>query len=376
MLASFGLIGLLVLAILAVSMIAVFGLIKPVEKTLAVSQLPDATFAASPTGEVAGFAGTLVVNQALVNPTPVVQIVITGTPTAEPTKSTIGQGKWIAFSSDRADGATFQIWLIQIGLNNEGKPVSLQQKQLTNSSGNKTHAAWSPDGKFLLFSAPAVDVANGLDIWRIAVDGGEVADLSNRKGDDLFAAWSPDGKLISYTNNGRADGILQLYLMDATGGNHQRISTDYEESQGIWPPNMQSLFYVIRASDNHYFYQRAGQSEYKTPQPFDNNEVFGRLGQVTDPAFSPDGTLLVYTRSKGHDQRIGVAEYQSKGAAFNLITSTGKDFDPTWAPDGKWIAFTSERDGNPEIYIMSSAGLIQTNVSQSSAREMYPAWQP
>jgi len=376
MLASFGIIGLLVIAILVVSVIAVFGLLKPIEKTLEVSQLPVVTLTSTPTGQVAGFSETLVVNKALVNPTPGTQIEITETPAAKPTRTKIGLGKWIAFSSDRADGTNFQIWLIQIGLNNEGKPVALQQKQLTVSPGNKTHAAWSPDGKFLLFSAPAVDKVNGLDVWRIAVDGGEAVDISNRKGDDLFAAWSPDAKLISFTNNSRADGILQLYLMEATGDNQQRISTDYEEAQGIWPPNMQSLFYVITASNNHYFYQRASQSEYKTPQPFDNNQVFGRLGQVTDPAFSPDGTLLVYTRSKGRDQRIGVAEYQSKGAAFNLITSTGKDFDPTWSPDGKWVAFTSERDGNPEIFIMSSAGLIQTNVSQSSAREMYPAWQP
>ena len=176
-------------------------------------------------------------------------------------------------------------------------------------------------GMSILYSAPSTEKANGLDIWQISIDGGEAVDLSNRKGDDLFAAWSPQGNLISYTNNGREDGILQLYLMDSSGGNQQRISTDYEETQGIWPPDMQSLFYVITASDNHYFYQRASKTEYKTPQPYDANEVFGRLGQVTDPAFSPDGSLIAYTRSKGREQRIGVANYQSKGADFNLITS-------------------------------------------------------
>lgn len=376
MLASFGLIGLLVIAILGVSLIAIFGLLKPVDKTMPANSYPDTTLSITPEIEVAGFAETQAARPSLIHQTPLAQKETAATSVIEPTIAMLASGKWIAFSSDRADGSTLQIWLMQIGLNNEGKPVELQQKQLTTTPGNKTQAAWSPDGKFLLYSAPSVEKTNGLDIWRIPIDGGEAVDLSNRKGDDLFAAWSPDGKLINYSNSGRDDGILQLFMMDSNGGNQQRISTDYEESQGIWSPDMRMLFYVISASDNHYFYQRSLQGEYKTPQPYDNSQVFGRLGQVADPAFSPDGTLLAFTRFSGRDQRIGVAEYQSKGAVFTLITKTGKDYDPAWSPDGKWITFTSERDGNPEIYLMSSAGLIQTNVSQSASRDLYPVWQP
>jgi TolB protein len=303
-------------------------------------------------------------------------IELTQSPTQKPTEVLLASGKWLAFSSDRGEDKTFQIWLMQVALNNEGKPVAVHQKQLTNSPGHKIHPAWSPDGTSILFSAPSTEKVNGMDIWRISVDGGEAVDLSNRKGDDLFASWAPLGNLISFTNNGRDDGVSQLFLMDATGANQRRVSLDYEESQGVWPPDMNYLLYVIRASDNNYFYQRATHSEFKTPQPYDPSQIFGRLGQVTDPAFSPDGGLLAYTRLKGSEKRIGVVEVQSKGANVNLLTTTGKDFDPAWSPDGKWMAFTSDRDGNSDIYIMSSAGLLQTNVSQSPARDLYPAWQP
>jgi serine/threonine protein kinase len=376
MLAAIGLIILLVIAILGMSIIAAFKLAKPIG---VLTELNTPSIAGPITGVTVEKTLPIPTEnavQAAAEFTPVLEAEITKTPIQKPTPVLIASGKWIAFSSDRADNKILQIWMMQAGLNNEGKPISLQQKQLTNSEGNKTYPAWSPDGKTLLFSAPSLEKINGLDIWKISAGGGEAVDLTNRKGDDLFAFWSPAGDLISFTNNGRDDGIHQLFFMDSTGGKQQRVSLDYEESQGIWPPDMQALFYVIKASDNNYFYQRASQSEYKTPQPYDPSQVFGRLGQVTDPAFSPDGLLLAYTRTKGSERSIGVLDFPSKGANTNLITKTGKDYDPAWSPDGKWIAFSSERDGNSEIYVMSSAGLIQTNVSLSPGKDLFPAWQP
>ncbi len=296
----------------------------------------------------------------------------------ESTQALVAGGKWLVYSSNQADGDTLQLWLMQIGLNNQGKPMAISTRQLTYDTGDKIQAAWAPDGKSVLFTAPAADgdKSNGLDIWQISVEGGVSKDLTNRKGDDIFPAWSPDGTTICFTNKEREDSIRQIYTMDASGENQLRISTDYEESQGIWSKNMQSLFYVRTVNQNDYFFQRPKNNEYKTTRQYDKNQVYGRFGQVTDPAFSSDGTLLAFTRTKGRDRRIGIADYSSEGAVFSLITKTGLDYDPTWSTDGKWVAFTSERDGLPQIYIMTSAGLIQTGVSPKTATESYPAWQP
>lgn len=300
------------------------------------------------------------------------------TPVPVPTRSLISEGRWLAYSSNQADGKTFQIWLMRLGLDKDGNPEPVSTRQLTTGGGNKTHPTWSPDGDFLLYSAPAESglEKDGLDIWRIPIFGGSAINLTRRKGDDMFASWSPDGMQISFTNNGRDDGIRQLFTMNPDGSDQIRISTAYEESQGIWSPDKQLLLYVITARGNDYFYQRYSTSNYQTPQPYDVAEVFGRLGRVSDPAFSPDGLLLAYTRSKGQDRRIGVADFAARGASFSLITTGGKDYDPAWSSDGKWIAFTSERDGTPRIYIMTSAGLVQTGVSPLTASGTFPSWQP
>jgi serine/threonine protein kinase len=371
---AMGLIALLVLAILGVALVAVFKLVSPAVQPSTTSAAVIENTPIKIQSEDVPSSPTLPVE-----PLPTDAIMPTSTSIAKSvsTQALVAGGKWLVYSSDQEDGQTLQLWMMQIGVSHEGKPEPVSSHQLTHGPGDKSGAAWSSDGKFILFSAPAVDYkTNGLDIWVIPATGGEAVDLSLRKGDDLFAAWSPDGKTINFTNAGREDGVRQLFSMDVDGKNQTRLSLNYDESQAVWKPDMQVLLYVITASDNHYFFQRLQKFEYKTPQPYDNNQIFGRLGQVSDPAFSPDGTKLAYTRSKGRDRRIGIADYQSKGAITSLITKTGADYDPAWSADGKWIAFTSERDGNAQIYIMTSAGLLQTDVSQTTSREMDPAWQP
>ena len=292
--------------------------------------------------------------------------------------SLLAGGKMLAFSSNHEDGKTMQIWLMEAGLNKEGKPAAISTRQLTTGTGDKTRPAWSPDGKFIIYNAPALNgsLANGLDIWRVSFTGGDPVDLSNREGDETDAAWSPDGKTICFTAVDPKTAKKQLYLMDADGRNIRPIASGYIESQGIWSPDGRNLFLVIASGSASYFAQRAVDAGYTKVTPFDTNQSHGRLGQVTDPAFSSDGGRVAYTRMKNRDRWIGVVDYQSKGANFSLITKTGKDYDPAWSADGRWIAFTSERDGLPQIYIMTSAGLVQNGVSELTASSKDAAWQP
>ena len=49
---------------------------------------------------------------------------------------------------------------------------------------------------------------------------------------------------------------------------------------------------------------------------------------------------------------------------------------PCWSPDGKWIAYYSNRDGSWDIFLISADGTRKTNLTMSPAIEMGPAWQP
>src|SRR3954451_16005810 len=62
-------------------------------------------------------------------------------------------------------------------------------------------------------------------------------------------------------------------------------------------------------------------------------------------------------------------------AQTNLTNNPGGDATPTWSPDGAKIAFSSDRDGNSEIYTMNADGTGQTRLTNAPMTDIFPTWQ-
>ncbi len=60
----------------------------------------------------------------------------------------------------------------------------------------------------------------------------------------------------------------------------------------------------------------------------------------------------------------------------NLTEQAADDYSPTWSPDGRFIAYVSERDGNPEIYILELSTKEQRRLTDQKATDLDPAWSP
>ena len=73
-------------------------------------------------------------------------------------------------------------------------------------------------------------------------------------------------------------------------------------------------------------------------------------GLQTDPAFSPDGRFIAYASDKSGNFDIWVQQL-SGGDAVQVTKSAAADTQPAWSPDGSTIAFRSERDGGG-IYVV------------------------
>jgi Tol biopolymer transport system component len=57
-----------------------------------------------------------------------------------------------------------------------------------------------------------------------------------------------------------------------------------------------------------------------------------------------------------------------------LTTAGGDPLWPIWSPDGERIAFTSMRDGNPEVYVMDQGGFHQRRLTHTDAEEKWVSW--
>jgi serine/threonine protein kinase len=101
-------------------------------------------------------------------------------------------------------------------------------------------------------------------------------------------------------------------------------------------------------------------------------QLTGFAGGEVDPAFSPDTKEFVYARNEKGDWDIFQQRF-SQGAPLNLTEdSSDDDTQPAYSPDGKWIAFRSERQGGG-IFVMSAVG---GPVRKISAQGYFPDWSP
>lgn len=92
---------------------------------------------------------------------------------------------------------------------------------------------------------------------------------------------------------------------------------------------------------------------------------------LRDAQISPDGTQVLFCY-KGDIYKIGV----NGGAAVRLTTQPSYEAYPIWSPDGKQIAFASDRHGNYDIFVMSADGGSAKRLTYNSAAEIPTAFTP
>ena len=118
----------------------------------------------------------------------------------------------------------------------------------------------------------------------------------------------------------------------------------------------------------------------ESPHPITFNDLAASR-RVSEPRLSPDGRSLAYVIGE-----VDLAENRTDsdiwivpsvgGTPRRLTASPKQDRHPTWSPDGKWIAFESNRDGDYQIYVISTSGGEARRLTHLSTGANQPVWSP
>jgi len=279
-------------------------------------------------------------------------------------------GQFIAYTvnstSLKDDKNLTQIWMIPAA---GGDAIPLTAEDTTSD-----HPRWSPDGKFLAFLSSRKDADGGdskNEVYLLNRQGGEAQRLTDTIQDVEDFAWSPDGKRLVLILRDPSPEELEAA---AEKGKEDVDSSDKasapkrSKSQRPWVIDRllfkeDNVGYLERRRTHLYVFDVAAKSM---------KQVSSGDYDDTEPAWSPDGKFLAFASNRSkpdpdftYATNIWVvpADNADKGVTLTQVTSgLGGDHQPAWSPDGKWIAFSTQLDpklfqyGTFLIALVSSTG--------------------
>jgi Tol biopolymer transport system component len=165
---------------------------------------------------------------------------------------------------------------------------------------------------------------------------------------DISPAFSKDGKWLAFLR-AVSSGVSDVYIAPARGGPAQRVTFDSRYVLSLaWTPDAREIVFSSERGGNEALWQisAAGGTAVRVPLAGPH---------VSDPAFSRDGRRMAYTQLT-EDANIWRLEIGGRQSASKLIASTQYDSSPQYAPDGKHVAFRSNRSGDNEIWVSDAEG--------------------
>ena len=229
-----------------------------------------------------------------------------------------------------------------------GSPERLYSAALTSKHGELD---WSPDGNIALVG----DVAGGGSaIFLLSTQDGTTRRLTSPTppDSDWGPTFSPDGTQIAFLRANEGRFPASIMLMSAEGGEVRRLTTDPQQVDGLpaWSADGSALIFAARESD--------ADRLWRVPV---TRGIPTQIAEVGSPAWSPAiskrGFRLAYLRLSNSRSIEQIDLHAARQNARGLITSVGgQNAGPQISPDGKRLAFMSDRSGAMDIWVSERNG--------------------
>lgn len=201
----------------------------------------------------------------------------------------------------------------------------------------------------------------------------------NVKANDYNPSVSPDGTKIVFISD--RDGVPQLYMMSADGNNANRLSSSgCLEQVPTWSQDGRMIYWETQCSGQKFKVMRAAL-QYNEDSSYGPSAQLTGITELTGqeqgdnryPRVSPDGKRVAFTSNRDGNAEIYIMNADGSQQA-RLTSSAGDDEAATWSPNGQQLMFASNRDGNYNLYLMNSDGAGQSRLISQTWDSRWPLW--
>jgi WD40 repeat protein len=238
-----------------------------------------------------------------------------------------------------------------------GEPVALVQG-IRRSSGGAADYALSANGTLAYVPGSAEAASPSAVVWvdrTGKVTGRAVPDLVVNPRDPRL---SPDGKRLLLVTGQDNDGHLWNY--DLSGRPPIPLALPNDNRFPVWSPDGKQVAFLVRETST--VVTIAADGSERTPRPLRAN-VF-----LAPQVWSAAGELILVTIPPD----IVATPAAPTGEVRNVVASESLEFDPALSPNGRWLAYVSNRTGQPEIWVQGYPEGAPVRVSSSGGYE--PLW--
>jgi Tol biopolymer transport system component len=247
------------------------------------------------------------------------------------------------------------------------------------------HLSWSPDGKWIAFAESEREEMRSISM--LSTETWEAKRLTNppQCQSAVYSEFSHTGQELAFLCK-RAGNQYEIYIVPLQGGSPKLISSTFENADvngdffsitsSFEDADLNGIFW---SSDDKalIYWGPIWRDRLHEVSISDGKEKHLDFAQdVQWPAFSEKGDRLAFSTNSNRVNLWRRDLLQPDSPAVNLIPTTRWEVDAAYSPDGKHIAFSSDRSGVPGVWVSREDGSDLVEISSPAVQSGSPQWSP